>query len=168
MRTARTPGLHVSQADGAGSIPVTGSPTKAQVRERFPLPGPVVVWACMTLRAPRVPLARRDQDARSTLIGVVVLHSRALGVLVEESFQRIRDLAVRLLRRVLVDQGPHTVVTHPDHEVSKRRTAAGGEQVDGVPQIVEVQAWRAHGSDALRPAQAWSRRQAPKGCQSRG
>jgi len=104
----------------------------------------------MTLRTPRVPLARRDQDARSTLIGVV-LRSRALGVLVEESFQRIRDLAVGLLRRVLVDQdGPHTVVTHPGHEVSKRPTAVGGEQVAGVPQIVEVQP----GAPRQRRAQA--------------
>jgi len=36
-------------------------------------------------------------------------------------------------------RGPHAVVAHPAHKVTQRRTARGGEQVAGVPQVVEVQ-----------------------------
>ena len=122
-----------SQADSAGSIPVTRSTTKTQVRGSALRPDLAAAEQCFVLRDISVPLTSGHQrPGRAVTLAL-------LGLDVE--VDRIRDPLVSTACLVLVDQrGALTVVTHPRHQVLEPRAAGCREMGTSMPQVVEVQA----------------------------
>jgi hypothetical protein len=110
-----------SQADSAGSIPVTRSTTKAQAGRVFRALGLRTFWGLTGRRAINVPLASGP--------GLVTLALLTFDVGVDGVGYRL----VRAARLVLVDhRGPFGVVAHPRHQVTQARAAVGRELVPGV------------------------------------
>ena len=72
-----------SQADSAGSIPVTRSPTRAQLTA-LPPAGPPAFGFGRARRAPTCHSARRYQHAGSPVVGAVVAVLSGFAVLVED------------------------------------------------------------------------------------
>jgi len=87
-----------SQADSAGSIPVTRSNAKAQVRTIVPEAGPRCFTIVTALRAINVQLASGDQRLSRTIFVIVALVALGLDVEVD----RVRDPLVSASCRVLV------------------------------------------------------------------
>jgi hypothetical protein len=80
VRAVRGPDLLVSQADSAGSIPVTRSHVKAQARGCFSGLGLDRSRGLMSPRAINVPLAYRGEHARWSVVVVIVAALLGLDV----------------------------------------------------------------------------------------
>ena len=125
-----------SQADSAGSIPVTRSHVKAQARGCFSGLGLDRSRAFVAPRAINVPLACGAECAGRGEVVAVVPGSLSVYV----SVDRVRDGSVGAACLVLVDNGgAFAIVPHPGHQVSQARAAGRCERVAGMSQVVEVQ-----------------------------
>jgi hypothetical protein len=130
-------------------FPSSAPPQKAQVRDRILRRWAFVVSGRVAPPAIHVRSAHRYQCSRCT---VFIVRPGAV-VLVDEPAQPLGDPPVRITRGVLLDQrGPHVVVPHPCHQVLGRRAGSCSQMVPCVPQIVEVQTWRADLVNRLHPA----------------
>ena len=99
----------------------------------------------MIFRAISVPLTHGGERAR---LAVVVLVAALLGL--DVGVDGARDGLVRAARFVLVDHGRSlAVVPHPGHEVPQPRAAGRRERVAGMPQIMEMQTFRADRPDGV-------------------
>ncbi len=144
VRPYNSPDGTDSQADSAGSIPVTRSSVRAQVRGLSARPGLIGRGH----QIPSGPLASRDQHANRTVL--IVPASRLLGL--DVRVDRVRDRLVSALGLVLVDhRGSFAVVPHPGHQVPEPYAAVGGELIPGVAQIMEIQAGHAYRRDRVWP-----------------
>jgi hypothetical protein len=121
VRPHNSPNRTDSQADSAGSIPVTRSTTKAQVSGPSLNLDLVACIAVVTSRAISVQLARRNDRPRRAVVALA-----ALGF--DVSVDRTGDDPVSAACLMLVDhRRAFAVVTHPRHQVPQRGAAAGSE-----------------------------------------
>src|SRR5438552_3958887 len=135
-----------SQADSAGSIPVTRSIGKPQVRGLSARPGLTSRGSSDTVRAINGPLASGDQDAGRSVFVVASLGLLGLDMRVDG----VRYRRVGALGLVLVDhRGPFAVVPHPGHQVPEPGAAVGRELIPSVAQVVEMQARHADRLDRV-------------------
>src|SRR5262249_6605917 len=104
-----------SQADSAGSIPVTRSHVKAQVGEGFSSLGLERFSGFAAPRAINVPLACGVQCAGQTGLAIV---PGPLGVYM--GVDRVRDGGIGAAGFVLIDErGAFAIVAHPGHQVAQ-------------------------------------------------
>lgn len=75
-----------------------------------------------------------------------------IAFLFDAGAERVGDLPVLLLGRVLVDQrSPGGAVAHPGHEVSEAGAGTRSQRVPGVPQVVEVEPGQSEPGDGGGP-----------------